>query len=411
MRAEIIAVGTELLMGQIVNTNAQYLSRELASLGIGVYWHTVVGDNAERIAEAIRTARSRADLVVTTGGLGPTRDDLTKEVMARVLGRELKLYPPALEKIEAHFRARGQEMPESNRRQALMMEGSTPLPNDVGHAVGEALEEGGALFVLLPGPPRELQPMFEKYAKPWLAKMNPELPIYSKMLKFSGIGESLLEQRLLDLIDTQTDPMIAPYAKEGEVAVRLSTRAATYAEAERKWAAVERTIRERVGEFLYAEEDIPIEAAVVRLLTARNETLAVAESCSGGLLAHLVTNVPGSSRVFIGGIVCYDKAVKRDWLHVPDELLRIDGPGEVSEQTALRLAENTRSRFRTDWALSVTGVAGPAELEGKPPGLVYVGVAGPGGSRAFEEKWTGNRETIKWRAAKAALYRLWRCLR
>lgn len=413
MKAEIIAVGTELLMGQIANTNAQYLSRELAAIGIGVYYHTTVGDNPGRLKEAIAIARERADVIVFTGGLGPTQDDLTKDVIADVLGLRLVTHQPSLDKIEELFRSRGVAMVESNARQAALIEGGTPLPNDTGLAVGELLEAGGCCFVILPGPPKEMKPMFDRYAKPLLLAKLPGEPLHSRMLKFAGIGESSLEHRLIDLISAQRDPTIAPYASEGEVTIRLTTRAATPELAASKLDPVEAEIRSRLGEHLYANREAAIEEIVAELLKTRGETVAAAESCTGGLFASLLTDVPGSSAVFAGGVVCYTNAVKREMLGVPGRLLEGDGaPGAVSRETAASLAAGVRERLGSDWGVSVTGVAGPAEVEGKPVGLVYVGIAGPdgGGPEVWELKLSGNRETIKLRAAKSTLYRLWRRL-
>ncbi len=302
MRAEIIAVGTELLMGQIANTNAQFLSKGLADLGIGVYFHTVVGDNAGRIKESLALAKSRADLIICTGGLGPTQDDITKDVLAEVLGRPLVIHQPSMDKMTELFAKRNMPMVESNARQALMLEGSDPLANETGLAVGVALTVDGTRYVLLPGPPSEMKPMFELQVKPWLeANVEGLEALHSTMLKFAGIGESSLEHQLIDLIDAQTDPTIAPYAKEGEVAIRLTTRAGSAQEAARKLKPLEDEIRRRLGGFIYAAEDISLEEFLLRELAFRGQTLAVAESCTGGQLSDLLTAVPGSSNAFAGG--------------------------------------------------------------------------------------------------------------
>lgn len=413
MNAEIIAVGTELLMGQIANTNGQFLSQELANLGINVYFQTVVGDNPGRIRESLELARSRAQLVICTGGLGPTQDDITKDVLAAYLGRGLTMHEPSLTKMTDFFAARGVVMVESNKRQAVLLEGSDPLLNDTGLAVGVALTQDGTHYILLPGPPKEMKPMFLNYGVPWLrGVMTDEAPLVSKMLKFAGIGESGLEHQLLDLIQAQSDPTIAPYAKEGEVAIRLTTRAANLEEGLKKIAPVEAEIRRRVGQFVYADRDVTLETAVLEALHAAGKTLSVAESCSGGLLSDLLTAVPGASRSFLGGVICYTNAVKHGLAGVPMGVLEGPGaPGAVSEQTAMLLAEGIRSRTNADFALSITGVAGPDPSEGKPVGLVYVGVA-ERGKEAFSHRLqlNGNRETIKLRASKSALYQLWRIL-
>lgn len=413
MRAEIIAVGTELLMGQIANTNAQFLSKGLADLGIGVYFHTVVGDNAGRIKESLALAKSRADLIICTGGLGPTQDDITKDVLAEVLGRPLVIHQPSMDKMTELFAKRNMPMVESNARQALMLEGSDPLANETGLAVGVALTVDGTRYVLLPGPPSEMKPMFELQVKPWLeANVEGLEALHSTMLKFAGIGESSLEHQLIDLIDAQTDPTIAPYAKEGEVAIRLTTRAGSAQEAARKLKPLEDEIRRRLGGFIYAAEDISLEEFLLRELAFRGQTLAVAESCTGGQLSDLLTAVPGSSNAFAGGLISYTNQVKHRVLGIPLNELEGEGaPGAVSAETAIRMAEAVRTLCGADYGLSVTGVAGPSESEGKPVGLVYVGIAGGGEAAAVELQAWGNRSTIKLRASKSALYQLWERLK
>jgi len=413
MRAEIIAVGTELLLGQIVNTNAQYLSRGLADLGIDVYYQTVVGDNKDRLKQAIGIARSRADLLVFTGGLGPTLDDLTRDALAEDLGLEIGIHEPSLEKIMAMFAGRGAALIESNRRQAMLIEGATPLRNDTGLAVGNALSVDGTRYLLLPGPPREMKPMFGNDGSAWLREQLGEAnALHSVQLKFAGIGESMLEELLIDLIEKQTDPTIAPYAKEGEVAVRVSTKAADPEEAARKLEGTLVEIRRRTDAYLFAEEDVALEAAVVRLLTGARKTLSLAESCTGGMVAELVTTIPGSAVVFKGGVVSYSNEVKMRQLGVPAELLEGEGaPGAISAETAAAMAEGIRSAADTDYALSVTGNAGPAAAEDKPVGLVFVGLAERGRETRVEKlQLSGDREGIRIRATKRALYLLWQAL-
>jgi nicotinamide-nucleotide amidase len=410
MKAEIIAVGTELLLGQIVNTNAQFLARECAALGINVYYQTVVGDNEERLLSSFELAASRADLVICTGGIGPTQDDLTKDVLARYAGKKLYIHQPSMDKITHLFESRGAQMVQSNARQALLIEGSEALQNETGLAVGAAFTYEGTHFVVLPGPPKEMKPMFENHAVPWLRSlMTDEVPLYSKMLKFAGIGESLLENKLIDLIDAQTDPTIAPYAKEAEVTIRLTTRAHSAEEGEIKLASTLGEIRNRVGQYLYAAEDVPIEQVILQLLGSKKQTLAVAESCSGGRLSDLLTAMPGSSDVFKGGIICYSNALKHKLLDV--SLKTLDEEGAVSAETARQMAENLLKIAETDYTLSITGVAGPDKSEGKPVGLVFIGIAGRGFETIVEKLQTsGNRESIKLRSAKHALYQLWKQL-
>lgn len=413
MKAEIIAVGTELLLGQIVNTNAQALSQKLAALGIDVYFQTVVGDNALRLRQAIEIGRSRADLLVFTGGLGPTQDDLTKDVLAAYLDRPLVLHEPSMAAIERLFSSRGAHMVESNRRQALMIEGCHPLENTAGLAVGNALEADGTLYMLLPGPPREMKTMLNGPGEAWLRSMiGDEQPLYSRFLKFAGIGESNLEAKLIDLIDAQTDTTIAPYAKEGEVTIRVATKASSKAAADVKIDAAVEQIKERVGEHLYAQEDIPIEAEIVRLLRSSRRTLASAESLSGGLLAQWITSVPGSSGEFAGGVITYTNEMKHRLLGIPMAQLEGEGaPGAISESTAALMAENVRRLSDADFGVSLTGVAGPAESEGKPVGLVYFAIAKKGAEpQVYTANLSGDRSIIRIRAVKSALYRLWQAL-
>ncbi|WP_040948752.1 competence/damage-inducible protein A [Gorillibacterium massiliense] len=414
MKAELIAVGTELLLGQIVNSNAQFLSQQCAIHGIDVYFQTVVGDNPARLRQALEIARSRADLVLCTGGLGPTQDDLTKDVLADFLGKKLVVHEPSMDKITSWFKERGQVMVESNARQALLLEDSDALMNDNGMAVGLAMTDQGTRYMLLPGPPKEMKPMFLDHGLPWLkGVMGDKAPLYSIMLKFAGIGESALEHRLLDLISAQGEVTIAPYAKEGEVTIRLTTRARSQEEADRRMAGALVEIRERLGEHLFAEEDISIEEAVFRLLARRQATLSAAESCTGGLLSDLLTTLPGISAHFRGGVVSYSNELKHALLDVPLALLEGPGaPGAISPETARAMAEGMLKRAGTDYAVSATGVAGPDPSEGKPVGLVYFGIASKEAeTEVIEARFSGNRETIKLKAVKSVLYHLWRRLK
>lgn len=414
MKAEMIAVGTELLLGQIVNTNAQFVSEQCAGMGIDVYFQTVVGDNVERIRSALTIAASRADVVICSGGLGPTMDDLTRDALAMHTGAELVMDEPGLQKIEAYFTERNMPILEINRRQALTLKGADVFPNDAGMAVGTALKHEGTLYVLLPGPPRELKVMFERYAVPWLrSNMDGTAPLFSKSLKFAGIGESSLEHALADLIESQRDPTIAPYAKEGEVMIRLTTRASAEAEAYAKMAAVEEEIRRRVGQQLYAEEDVSLDAVVVKLLRQRGWTLSAAESCTGGLFADMTTSHAGSSEAFLGGVVSYTNAAKEAMLGVPKSLLEgPQAPGAVSAQTAAAMAEGVRQRLGATFGISFTGVAGPSPSDGKPVGLVFMGIAQQDKPTEVKElKLSGSREMIKLRAARSGFYEIWQRLR
>ncbi|MDB5052012.1 MAG: damage-inducible protein CinA [Bacilli bacterium] len=413
MKAEIIAVGTELLLGQIVNSNAQFLAQQCAAIGIDVYFQTVVGDNEFRLQQAIAIAKERAELIIFTGGLGPTLDDLTKDVLANYLGKKLIIHQPSLDSLTSFFQTRGIAMVESNARQALIIEDSDPLTNDTGLAVGNAMTVDGIHYIVLPGPPKEMKPMFENHAKAWLRTvMVDEMPLFSKMLKFCGIGESSLEHQLMDLIENQLDPTIAPYAKEGEVTIRLSTKAHSQEMANLQMAQTEQTIRDRLGSYMYAQEDIGIETTIVSLLAEKKVTLAVAESCTGGLLSDLITSVSGSSNNFRGGIVCYSNELKHGLLQIPLKLLEgEDAPGAISEETTKMLAEQMLLLGNTDFAVSITGVAGPLPSEGKPVGLVYIAVAQKDHmTLVIKVQHSGGRELIKLKAAKTALYHLWRKL-
>ncbi|MFS0553129.1 competence/damage-inducible protein A [Brevibacillus sp. 179-C9.3 HS] len=405
MRAEIIAVGTELLLGQIANTNAQFLSQKLADIGVGVYFHTVVGDNTERLLQVIRLASGRSDLVILTGGLGPTQDDLTKETMAGHVGIGLETNPVAMERIEKFFSQRGIVMTENNRKQALVLSGSHVFSNDFGMAPGMAIRHDSSTFVLLPGPPSELYPMVENYVMPYLTGLLPEKQVFhSHVLRFYGIGESALEEQLLDLIEKQENPTIAPYAKEFEVTLRITARAATVEEGESLILPVEKEILDRVGQYMYGMgENSSLHAVLVQQLKESKETIACAESCTGGAIASLITSVPGSSHVFRGGVVCYTNEVKNQLLEVPESVLQTDGA--VSEKTAQLLAENVREKLGATYGISVTGVAGPDPSEGKPVGLVYVGIAAEGMPTVVKElRLAGRRQAIVGRAAKYALF-------
>ncbi len=412
MKAELVFVGTELLLGQILNTNAQYISRRLADLGVDNYYQTVVGDNWERLAEVLRQALGRADLVITSGGLGPTLDDITKEVAAEVLGIPLELHQPSLEHVEGFFRRRGREMTENNRKQALMPKGARVLPNPPGTAPGMIAERDGKAIAVLPGPPNEMQPMFESGVVPYILEKTGARPVtlVTKTLRFSGIGESALESKLRDLMEKQIDPTVAPYAKLGEVHLRLATKAATREEGLRRLEPLEAEIKARAGRYLYGYDEEPLEGAVGRLLREKGQTLAVAESCSGGILAKRLTDLPGSSDYFLLGAVTYANEAKQALLGVTEEML--SEHGAVSEPVARAMAEGVRRMSGSDWSLSVTGIAGPGGgTPTKPVGTVWFGLSGPDGTKAWTEQLWGSRDDIRRRSAQVALTRLWQRLR
>ncbi|WP_048602432.1 competence/damage-inducible protein A [Rubeoparvulum massiliense] len=402
MKGEIIAVGSELLLGQIANTNAQFISQQCALHGIPIYYHTVVGDNAQRLRQVILTAQKRSDVIIFTGGLGPTQDDLTKEIVAEVLGLPLQYDKETEERITSYFQKTGRPMTPNNRKQALTAKDTTVFLNNHGLACGMGLEINGIRYALLPGPPREMKPMFMNSALPFLLQQEENGVVHSHVLRFFGIGESQLETELQDLISIQTNPTLAPLANDGEVKIRLTASAASIDEAERLMAQVEQEIIRRVGVFLYSAQDEDLAEVVIHQLAKKGRTLAVAESCTGGLLAEMLTNIPGSSEVFQGGFVCYTNQVKERICGVPAEILQVHGA--VSAETAATLAENTCKLLQVDYALAITGVAGPAPSENKDPGLVYVGLAQRGKMTTVNTlHLAGVREEIRIRAAKHAL--------
>ncbi|MFT8458417.1 MAG: competence/damage-inducible protein A [Liquorilactobacillus ghanensis] len=375
MNAEIIAVGSEILLGQIVNTNAQFVAKRLADLGINVFHQSVVGDNPKRLTDAIKLADGRSDLVILLGGLGPTVDDLTKQTTAKYLGRELVIEQAALAKIERSFAETQRKMTENNRLQALYIAGSIPLPNETGFAVGDFYQNSnGSDFLLLPGPPSELRPMFVHQAQPLLEKNYFSQQLASRVMRFFGIGESLLAAKLADLIDQQTNPTLATYAKENEVTLRLTASADSQIHAREKLDKLEKTIQQRVGEFCYGYgDDNSLPQVVVKLLRKRQLTITAAESLTAGKFQATLADVPGVSEVFPGGFVTYANQVKSQLLKIPAESIQKNGV--VSSATAAAMAEQARKILHTNIGISFTGVAGPDELEGQPAGTVWIGLA------------------------------------
>lgn len=380
MKAEIIAVGTEILTGQITNTNAQFLSEEFAKLGIDVFFQTAVGDNEERLLSIIDLASKRSDLVVLCGGLGPTEDDLTKQTLAKYLGRNLVFDEQASERLNEFFATRPQfTRTANNERQAQLIEGSTPLRNSTGLAVGGVIEVDGVTYVVLPGPPSELKPMVWDYLVPLLSSDHKQL--YSRVLRFFGIGESQLVTVLSDLIDNQTDPTIAPYAKTGEVTLRLSTKADDIESAKEKLDQLEQKILSKktlnsipLENLLYGYGDDNSMARVVfDLLKKKHKTITAAESLTAGLFQSSIADFSGSSSVFNGGFVTYSIEEKSKMLQIPLEELQEHGV--VSHFTAEKMAEQSRKLTDADFGIGLTGVAGPDSLEGHPAGKVFIGIA------------------------------------
>ena len=482
VNAEIVCVGTELLLGETVNTHAAFLSQRLAAYGIDVYHHVTVGDNLARLEAALRQAAHRAGIVIVTGGLGPTGDDLTREAIARVAGRPLVLDPAVLAGIERYFAARGRPMAPGNRKQALFPAGSHVLPNAHGTAPGFVLEWApGRWFVALPGPPRELRPMVDGPLVPFLQRWSRSaggVRLLRRVLRVAGLGESEVEHRLADLFAGQGPVTLATYAKDGEVHLRLAVKVASAegaaaapgrsvpahrqgpgaasdgrADADRggagdgagapgTWAApaqgggpaaagggaggrepwvlrepealrqldaLTAEIRRRLGEHVYGQDEETLEQAVGRLLRERGETVAVAESCTGGRVADRLTDVPGSSAYVLAGVVAYANQAKVQALGVsPHDLTRF---GAVSEPVARAMATGVRRFFGADWGVATTGIAGPGGgTPEKPVGTVYVAVDGPGGTRVERHRWAGDRQAVKTRTAQAALLLLYRAL-
>lgn len=398
--AELIAVGTELLLGSIANTDGQFLSQELSALGIAVYHHTVVGDNPGRLRAAVELAKSRADLIITTGGLGPTCDDLTKTVLAECFGRKLRYNEEAAARMEAYLRRAGREITPNNYQQAYLPEGCVPFQNDWGTAPGCGFEADGVRVIMLPGPPSECRPMFRERALPYLADWT-DGAIVSRTLHIFGMGESAVENLLRDKMNAMENPTLAPYAKEGEVELRLTAKAADIHAAQALIAPAEAELRALLGDLIYGVDGDSLEGVCLRLLKEKGLTLSAAESCTGGLIAKRFTDLPGASWAFKGGVVSYWSQVKHDILGVPQDLL--DTCGAVSEPVARAMAEGVRARLGTDLGVSVTGVAGPdPDDRGNPVGLVYVGLAWDGGAFVREVHTTGPRARIRQTAAHHA---------
>lgn len=406
--AELIAVGTELLLGSIVNSDAQMVSRELSALGINVFYHTVVGDNPQRLEAAVNIAKARADIIITTGGLGPTCDDLTKQTLARCFGKELVFDQRSMDRIVAYFeRMKGRKLTENNRQQAYLPEGCTIFDNDWGTAPGCAFEAEGTHVIMLPGPPSECTPMFRRWAIPYLKSLS-EGAIVSRSLRLFGTGESMVESQLREKMNAMTNPTLAPYAKEGEVELRITAKADTEEQAAALLDPVEEELRARFGKLVYGTDVNSLEEVVLSLLKERGLTFSCAESCTGGLVAKRVTDLPGASQVFRGGVVSYTNEVKAAVLGVPQELL--DREGAVSAPVAKAMAEGIRKATGSDLAVATTGVAGPdPDDRGNPVGLVFVAVATEEGTFVKEQHLGGTRARVRTTAASCALNlaRLW----
>ena len=400
MNAEIISVGTELLLGETINTDAADVARLLSEFGINVFWQTVVGDNPGRLEQIVRRAKERSDMIITTGGLGPTCDDLTKETVAAAFGKKLVLNKEEEARLRGLYRERNTYMTENHLQQVMLPEGCTVLVNDWGTAPGCAFEADGCLVIMLPGPPLECGPMLEHRVRPLLEARSDSL-ILSHNVRIFGIGEGTMEYQLRDLMNEMTNPTLAPYAKEGECLVRITAKARTKEEAEAMIAPWVQRVRDELGVFAYGVDSDNIQSYAMNRLIESGKTISVAESCTGGLVGDLMTNTPGASGVFLGGVIVYTDEMKMQLLGVDAECLREHGA--VSHETAVQMAEKCRARLGTDLALSVTGLAGPGDDGVHTVGTVFVALAAPEGTyvrRLYKDKW--GRERIKHAAANHA---------
>lgn len=409
MTAELICVGTELLLGSIVNTNGAYLAEKCAGLGLSCYFQTVVGDNEERLTMVLETAMGRSDVVILSGGLGPTEDDLTKETAAKVCGRALVLHEPSKAAIGRFFAERGLKPTDNNWKQAMLPEGAVALDNHNGTAPGVIIELEHTRLILLPGPPDELRPMFEECVAPYLAQLTSQV-ICSQTVKICGVGESKAETMVKDMIDAQSNPTIATYAKTGEVHIRVTASGEDRKAAMKLVKPVVKELKSRFGNDIYStEEETTLEKSVVDLLLANKLTVTCAESCTGGMLSARLINVPGISEVYKSGVVTYSNKSKRRFLGVKKGTLQKHGA--VSRQTAEEMAKGACQMLKSDVAAAVTGIAGPdGGTEEKPVGLVYIACCVKGKVTVKECRFSGNRRKIREAAVSAALALMRGCI-
>lgn len=402
MKAELIAVGTEILLGDIVNTDAQVISQGLSELGIDVYYQTVVGDNAERLEQVIQQARQRADIIITTGGLGPTLDDLTKETLAKVFQKKMQLDERALSHIRQFFDEIGREMTPNNEKQAWLPVGCQPLYNDWGTAPGCAFEANGIHVIMLPGPPRECEPMFRYRAMPYLYQLAGGGCIVSRHVRVFGLGESAMEEKLHDMMESMTNPTIAPYAKTSECFARITAKADTPEQAAQMLEPVVDEVIRRLGDCVYGVDVDSLEQVVGDLLRKHKLTLAVAESCTGGLLSKRLTDLPGASDFYLGGICSYCNAVKTEMLDVSPQTLEY--VGAVSPETAEQMACGVATKMHSDIGVGITGIAGPGGgTAQKPVGLVYISVCFRSKVDTVEMRSSLGRDRVRHQAASTAL--------
>ncbi|MBE6681509.1 MAG: competence/damage-inducible protein A [Ruminococcaceae bacterium] len=405
MIAEILCIGTEILIGDIVNTNATYISKRLSEYGFDVLYHSVCGDNKVRLEETLKHAFKRADLVVTTGGLGPTYDDITTELCAKALGLGLHKDENVEKQLYSYFEKTGRKMTENNLKQAMVPDTSTVLMNDFGTAPGIAVEKDGKVLVMLPGPPREMKPMLENQVIPYLSKYTDHV-LVSSNVNIIGMGESSVEEKLYDLMTKSKNPTLAPYVNEGEVRVRVTARGKNEVEARKLISKTVEEVKTVLGRVVYDVDSPSVEHSLVKLLSEKKKTIATCESCTGGLVSASITAVPGSSEVFGFGVCTYANEAKMRLVGVKADTL--EKYGAVSEQTAMEMAEGVRKLSGADIALSLTGIAGPGgSSDEKPVGLVYLGVSV--GDKLYAKRMllgqhaTRDREYIRKLAVKNAL--------
>lgn len=408
MIAEIICVGTELLLGDILNTNAQYLSLRLADLGVSLYYQTVVGDNEERLLQTINHAKDRSDLIILSGGLGPTSDDITKETVAKALNLPLNLNNDQAEKLKQFFEGRNIPMANNNLKQAFIPEGAIILNNNNGTAPGILIESDEKAFVILPGPPNELIPMFEESVLPYIRKQSKDC-IVSKTLKLIGIGEGSAAELVQSMIDEQTNPSIAPYAKLAEVHFRITARSSSVEQASKLIHSTELEMRKLLDKYIYTTEEKELEEIIVGMLTTYHKTISIAESCTGGLLASTLVNCPGVSEVFKEGMIVYSNDSKIKELGVNED--SIDIYGAVSEEVIKEMAIGIKNRAQADVGLAISGIAGPTGgSDEKPVGLVYIAIAYKDETFIKRFQLSGNRMKIRMNAAKQGLIFLYQVL-
>ncbi|MDO4173411.1 MAG: competence/damage-inducible protein A [Eubacteriales bacterium] len=401
MKAEMIAVGTEILLGDIVNTNAQMISLGLDELGIDLFYQTVVGDNPERLREVLDIARRRSDLIITTGGLGPTLDDLTRETIAEAFGKTLVLHKPSLRRITAFFDQIGKDMTQNNVKQAMLPAGCKVLDNDWGTAPGCVFTADGVHVMMLPGPPKECTPMFRTAGMAYLSQLAGGV-IVSRRIRIFGMGESAMEDRLHTLMATSTNPTLAPYAKDGECMVRVTAKAHSVQEAQQLLEPAVQQVCDKLGDAVYGVDVDSMEHAVAKLLTEKGLTLSVAESCTGGLLSKRITDVPGASLFYKGGACTYCNEIKQKILGVKQETL--EQFTAVSSQTAREMALGIAAVYGTDLGIGITGYAGPDDGEdGTPAGTIYIGISYQGKAQVRRILSPRGRDRARWDAANHAL--------